>query len=143
MSAFKPRGRGTEGESSLPLKAENKIQRKRETTSGRQPVQHPRLSFTKKEEKSEAAIFSFNSFLECSAADAQSFIFMELDHKWDQVHCSVICHQIARMRCPNMERMSCPKHLFLAMSFPALRSKLQQIDKHRSWTLSPTHSSPP
>lgn len=107
--------------------------------SGRQPEQRPSLSFTKKEEKSEAAIFSVNSFLEGSEPDAQGFISMELDHKWDQARCSVICHQIARMQCPNMERMSCPKHLFLAMAFPASRSKLQLIDKHRPRTpLRPT-----
>lgn len=107
--------------------------------SGRQPEQRPSLSFTKKEEKSEAAIFSVNSFLECSGPDARGFISMELDHKWDQARCSVICHQIARMQCPNMERMSCPKHLFLAMAFPASRSKLQLIDKHRPRTpLRPT-----
>lgn len=68
---------------------------------------------------------------------------MELDHKRDQARCSVICHQTARMQCPNMERMSCPKHLFLAVSFPASRSELQLSDKQRSWTPSPAHSSPP
>lgn len=109
-------------------------QKRRESTSRRQSVQRPRLSFTKKEEKSEAAIFSFNSFLECSEPDARGFMSMELDHKWDQARCSVICHQIARMQCPNMERMSCPKHLFLDMAFPASRSKLQLIDKHRPRT---------
>lgn len=102
---------------------------------------HPSLSFTKKEEQSEAAILGFNSFLECSEPDAWDFIFIELDHKWDQAPGSVICHQIARMWCPNMERMLCPKHLFLAMSFPALRSKLHLIDKHGAWTPCPTHSS--
>ena len=120
---------------SLPQKVENKIWRKREKA----PLEDCQLSIPashspKRKKKSEAARFSFNSFLESSEAVAQSLIFTELDHKWDPACCSVICHRIARMRCPNMERMSCPKHLFLAVSFPALRSKLQLIDKHRSWT---------
>lgn len=94
-------------------------------------------------EKEPGSCVRFNSFLEGSEADARSFIFMELDHKRDQARCSVICHQTARMQCPNMERMSCPKHLFLAVSFPASRSELQLSDKQRSWTPSPAHSSPP
>ena len=129
---------------SLPQKAENKIRRKREKA----PLEDHQLSIPashspKRKKKNEAARFSINSFLESSEAFAQSLIFTELDHKWDPACCSVICHRIARMWCPNMERMSCPKHLFLAVSFPALRSKLQLIDKHRSWTPSAPHPSPP
>lgn len=129
---------------SLPQKAENKIWRKREKA----PLEDHQLSIPashspKRKKKNEAARFSINSFLESSEAFAQSLIFTELDHKWDPACCSVICHRIARMWCPNMERMSCPKHLFLAVSFPALRSKLQLIDKHRSWTPSAPHPSPP
>lgn len=129
---------------SLPQKVENKIWRKREKA----PLEDCQLSIPashspKRKKKSEAARFSFNSFLESSEAVAQSLIFTELDHKWDPACCSVICHRIARMQCPNMERMSCPKHLFLAVSFPALRSKLQLIDKHRSWTPSAPQPSPP
>lgn len=41
------------------------------------------------------------------------------------------------MQCPNVERMSCLKHLFLAASFPVLRSKPQWTDKRGSRSLPP------
>lgn len=142
-SIFKPRGRGKVRELFSPIEGRKKIHMQRNHLwKAVSSCSHPSLPVTKKEEKSEAAIFSLNSFLKCSEPDAQSFIFMELDHKRDQACSLVICHQIERMWCPNVERMSCPKHLFLAMSFPAWRSKLQLIDKHKSQTPS-TLSSPP
>lgn len=142
MNAFKPRERKARELFSSPQGRKHNPWRERENSSGSRPFSIP-ACHSPKRKKRKAEIFSFNSFLECSEPDAQGFIFTELDHKWDQAPCSVICHQITRMQCPNMERMSCPKHLFLAMSFPAWRSKLELTDKHRSWTPSPPHSSPP
>lgn len=142
-SGLKSRGRGQAREfsstESRGVKKKTKNPQKEEDPFSIQACHSPK----RKTREREALRFKVNSFLEGSEAEARSFIFTELDHKWDPARCSVICHQIARMWCPNTERMSCPKRLFLAASFPALRSKLGLIDKHGSQTPSAPHPSPP